>query len=171
MGSYLQAFFHKLKREKYEPMASWCRRDRSDCTKVRRALARLQRTEPTEDAELQQSYFSPQEGQVWNWSERNSEEVMEWDGRSDAGSQCHGPNGLGAPGRKTGAAHGMKHRQYEFRIMTKLHFFSLIWCMPGFCSKAWTFEAREREKHDTCCNREQIPTGSGGTSQEDTVSR
>ena len=56
--------------------------------KVRRALARLQHTESTEDTELQKPCFSSQEAQIWNWSERNSEEMMEWDGRYDASSNA-----------------------------------------------------------------------------------
>ena len=59
LGSHLQALFYKLKRKKYEPMASWCTRYRNEYAKVRRALARLQRTESTEESELRQSYFSP----------------------------------------------------------------------------------------------------------------
>ena len=39
LGSHLQGFFFKLKREKYEPMASWSTRYRSEHTKVRRAMA------------------------------------------------------------------------------------------------------------------------------------
>ena len=57
-------------------MASFCTRYRNE---HRRALAMLQRT--SEDTELQQPYFSPQEDQDWNWSEPNSEDVKEWDGR------------------------------------------------------------------------------------------
>ena len=86
MGSHLQAFFYKLKRKKYEPMATWSTRYRNEYTKVRRALARLQRTESPDDTEVLHPYFSPQEDQSWNWSERSSEEVMEWDERSDADS-------------------------------------------------------------------------------------
>ena len=82
MGSHLQAFFYKLKRKKYEPMATWSTRYRNEYTKVRRALARLQRTESPDE----HPYFSPQEDDSWNWSEKNSEEVMEWDERSDADS-------------------------------------------------------------------------------------
>ena len=82
MGSHLQAFFFKLKRKKYEPMATWSTRYRNEYTKVRRALARLQRTEAPDE----HPYFSPQEDQSWNWFEKNSEEVMEWEERSDAHS-------------------------------------------------------------------------------------
>ena len=89
MGSHLQAFFYKLKRKKYEPTAIWSTRYRNEYTKVRRALARLQRTESPDE----HPYFSPQEDQSWNWSEKNSEEVMEWDERSDADSNtCSGWN-------------------------------------------------------------------------------
>ena len=49
-----------------------------------KSLARLQRTESTEEPELQRSYFSPRGGQVWNWSEHHSEEVTEWYGWTDA---------------------------------------------------------------------------------------
>ena len=82
MGSHLQAFFYKLKRKKYEPMATESTRYRNEYTKVRRALARLQRTEAPDE----HPYFSPQGDQSWNWFEKNSEEVMEWDERSDADS-------------------------------------------------------------------------------------
>ena len=34
MGSHLWAYFYKLKRKKYEPMASWCTRYRNEYTKV-----------------------------------------------------------------------------------------------------------------------------------------
>ena len=60
------------------------------------------------------------EGSGMELVHRNWEEVVEWDGRSDAGSNAWS-------GRKTGAAHGMKHRQVALRIMTKLHLFSLSW--------------------------------------------
>ena len=59
LGSHPQALSYMLKRTKYEPMASWCTRYRNEYAKVRRALARLQRTESTEESELRQSYFSP----------------------------------------------------------------------------------------------------------------
>ena len=71
---------------KYEPMATWSTRYRNEYSKVRRALARLQRTESPDDTEVLHPYFSPQEDQSWNWSERSSEEVMEWDERSDTDS-------------------------------------------------------------------------------------
>ena len=64
MGSHLQAFFHKLKRKKYEPMATWSTRYRTEDTKVRRASARLQRTESPDDTEVIHPYFSPQEDQL-----------------------------------------------------------------------------------------------------------
>ena len=54
MGSHLQASFYKLKRKKYEPMATWSTRYRNEYTKVRRALARLQRTESPDDTEVMQ---------------------------------------------------------------------------------------------------------------------
>ena len=81
-------FCYKLKRKKHEPLARWCTRYGNKYTKVRRALARLQRTESTEDTELQQPCVSPQGGQAWYWSERNSGGVAEWDRRSDAGSNA-----------------------------------------------------------------------------------
>ena len=62
MGSHLQEVFYKFKREKYEPMASWSTRCRNEYTKIRRALARLQRAESTDDTQAPHSYFSPQEG-------------------------------------------------------------------------------------------------------------
>ena len=79
---------------------------------------------------------------------------MEWHGRSEA---VHVPGGIGAPGRKPGTAHGMKHRQCVLRIILVLSTEE----SPG----------GNREKHDTGGNREQTQTGSGGTSNENTVSR
>eukprot|EP00969_Alexandrium_andersonii_P182755 8075627-Alexandrium_andersonii.AAC.1 len=43
MGAHLHAFFYRLKRKKYETMSAWAMRYRNEYTKVRRALARLQR--------------------------------------------------------------------------------------------------------------------------------
>ena len=88
MGSHLQAFFHKLKRKKYEPMASWVHDTETNYTKVKRASARLQRPESTEESELQRSYFSPQGGQVCHLARASLGRVMEWDGCSDAGSNA-----------------------------------------------------------------------------------
>ena len=68
-----------------EPMASWSTRHRNEYTKIRRALAGLQRAESTDDTQAPHSCFSPQVDQPWNWSERGTEEVMEWDDSSDTG--------------------------------------------------------------------------------------
>ena len=86
--SHLEAIFCKLERKKYEPMASWCTRYRNENTMARRVLARLQRTEAPEDTELQQPYISRQEDQDWNEPERNSEELVERDRFSEAGSSA-----------------------------------------------------------------------------------
>ena len=59
-GSRFQAFLCKLKRKKYEPMASWGARYRNENIKVRRALVRL------------------------HWAE----EVLEWDGHSEGGASA-----------------------------------------------------------------------------------
>ena len=77
MGSHLQEIFCKLRRRRYEPMVSWSTRYRNEHTKIRGALARLQRAESTDDTQAPHSYFSPQGDQPWNWSERGTEEVME----------------------------------------------------------------------------------------------
>ena len=96
----------QVKKEKYEPMTSWNARYRNEYTKIRRAFARLQRAESTDDTQAPHSYFSPQGGQPWNWSERSTEEVMERDDRSDANSNTWS-NWNWDRGRQTGTAHGM----------------------------------------------------------------
>ena len=109
-------------------MGSQSTRYRNEYTKVRRALARLQRTESPDDTEVLHLYFSPQEDQLWNWSERSSE------GGVDE-IPIHGPGGIGTPGRQTGAAAGMKQQHCVLKIMTKHHLCFLSRCLPGFFSK------------------------------------
>ena len=60
LGSHLQGFFFKLKREKYESMASWNTRYTNEYTNVRRAMAGLRRAEEPEDLDWQQTNVSPQ---------------------------------------------------------------------------------------------------------------
>ena len=140
--SHLQAFFYKLKRKKNEPMASWCTRYTNEYTKVRRALARLQRTESTEESELQRPYFSVQGGQVWNWSEHHSEEVMEWDGCSDAGSNAWS-RWHWSTWNETQTMHIQDYDEGPHLFPEPV--------LAFFSTKEWP--GSKREKHDTGCNK------------------
>ena len=70
-GSHLQAFFYKLKREKYEPMALGTRY-RNEYTQERRQVARLQRAESPDDTDQHQPRNYPREDHHWDWNDRNS---------------------------------------------------------------------------------------------------
>ena len=86
--SHGQASFHTLKRKKHELLVSWCARNRNECTRVRRALARLQRAETADDTERQRPHNStPPEDHNSDWQEWNSE-VLHWDGHSEGGASA-----------------------------------------------------------------------------------
>ena len=100
----------------------------------------------------------------------NSEEVMEWDERSGADSSTWSSWNWNS--WKT-------NRGNTWNETTTLRDEDYDEAPPLFPEPvlAWFFlqksglEAREREKHDTGNYGKQIPTGPGGTSFEDTVSR
>ena len=142
MGSLLQALFHKLKSKKSEPMACWCTRYRNEHTKVRRALARLQRI-----------------SHHWEFTCGIGPSIT-WDGCSDAGS-----NAWSRWNWSTWSETQTMHIE-DYDEAPPLFPESVLTC---FFHKKSGLEACGRNMILAATGN--IPTGSGETSHEDTVSR
>ena len=78
MESHLQAFSFKTEKEEVRTTGQLLYTIQQRVHQGQQALATLQRTEAPDDTELQQPFVSPQEDQDWDWSQWNSQELMDW---------------------------------------------------------------------------------------------
>ena len=88
MLSDMGTLFFKMKQDEARTDGQLGTRYRNEYTKVRQALARIQRAETPGATQLQQPHISPQEDHAWDWHEWNSEEVLEWDSHAEGGASA-----------------------------------------------------------------------------------
>ena len=169
IGSHLQGFFLMLKRKKYEPVGVQDSEMSTPRSEEQLRDCDVLRSRKTWTGNGQMLYHRG----IWIGRGMTVIQRKWWNGALfQRPTQTHGQVGTGVSGRKPATTTGMEHRRSASKISKKYHScFSSLFSRGSSCRrKDWRPEG-EREKHESGGNGEQISTGLGGTSDEDTVSR